>query len=547
MRLHGSVMGSGSTIYAIRCESCGKKNSFTGQQLRAATAEAKRFERARVARQRAEAADEKEAKRIHAEERQGEVDDLNGELQALVNGLETLLSHTLGVDDYLDFESLKEVPSVPEFDPGELAVPEETPRRVEFLPVAPSGVGRLVPGAGRKHEAAVAAGEARFAEAWTAYQDREATRRAALADAQARYEEDVLGLQASVEEQHKRVESLKQRFERAEPAAIVEYFGTVLDRSEYPESVRHSNRLAYVAASKQLAVEFELPTLDVVPAQREFRYIKTKDEVKITARPATERRSLYASVVAQIALRTVHEVLEADRTEVIDTVVFNGHVTTLDKRTGQTVHPCLVTLRTSRDVFSALNLAGVDPAECLKGLNASLSRNPAELAPVRPLLDFDMADPRFIEESDVLGELDQRANLMDLSPSEFESLITNLFAKMGLETRLTQASRDGGVDCVAYDQRPILGGKVVIQAKRYKNTVGVSAVRDLFGTMQNEGASKGILVTTSGYGKASFDFAGGKPLELIDGGNLLYLLKEHAGMDARIVPPDDWIDPPEAS
>ena len=72
------------------------------------------------------------------------------------------------------------------------------------------------------------------------------------------------------------------------------------------------------------------------------------------------------------------------------------------------------------------------------------------------------------------------------------------------ETKLTQASRDGGVDCVAYDNRPILGGKVVIQAKRYKNTVGVSAVRDLFGTMQNEGASKGILVTTSGYGRSSF-------------------------------------------
>jgi restriction system protein len=84
---------------------------------------------------------------------------------------------------------------------------------------------------------------------------------------------------------------------------------------------------------------------------------------------------------------------------------------------------------------------------------------------------------------------------------------------------------------------------VVIQAKRYKNTVGVSAVRDLFGTMQNEGASKGILVATSGYGKASFEFANGKPMELLDGGNLLHLLKEHAGIDAKIVMPDDWKDP----
>jgi restriction system protein len=132
---------------------------------------------------------------------------------------------------------------------------------------------------------------------------------------------------------------------------------------------------------------------------------------------------------------------------------------------------------------------------------------------------------------------------MELTPGEFESLITNLFQNMGLETKLTQASRDGGVDCVAFDARPILGGKVVIQAKRYKNTVGVSAVRDLFGTMHNEGASKGILVTTSGYGKAAYQFANGKPLELIEGSGLLYLLEQHAGICAKIVMPEDWIDP----
>ena len=76
--------------------------------------------------------------------------------------------------------------------------------------------------------------------------------------------------------------------------------------------------------------------------------------------------------------------------------------------------------------------------------------------------------------------------------------------------------------------------------ERYKNTVGVSAVRDQFGALQNEGASKGILVTTSGYRQASFDFAKNK--ELIDGSNLLYLLAEHASIEAEIVPPDDSTD-----
>lgn len=103
---------------------------------------------------------------------------------------------------------------------------------------------------------------------------------------------------------------------------------------------------------------------------------------------------------------------------------------------------------------------------------------------------------------------------------------------------VTQLSQDGGVDVVAYDKRPILGGKVVIQAKRYRHTVGVSAVRDLYGTMMNEGANKGILITTSGYGSAAFNFVKDKPIELIEGGGLLYLLENHAGVRARIIMPE---------
>jgi hypothetical protein len=59
----------------------------------------------------------------------------------------------------------------------------------------------------------------------------------------------------------------------------------------------------------------------------------------------------------------------------------------------------------------------------------------------------------------------------------------------------------------------------------------------------NEGASKGILVTTDGFGKAAYEFAKNKPLELIRDSNLLYLLKVHADVDAKIEPPEHWVNP----
>jgi restriction system protein len=49
------------------------------------------------------------------------------------------------------------------------------------------------------------------------------------------------------------------------------------------------------------------------------------------------------------------------------------------------------------------------PSEaCLLDLSAGLSKSPAELVPVRPVLEFNMVDPRFVEEEDVLSGLDQR-------------------------------------------------------------------------------------------------------------------------------------------
>jgi restriction system protein len=224
-------------------------------------------------------------------------------------------------------------------------------------------------------------------------------------------------------------------------------------------------------------------------------------------------------------------------------LVLNLWVDSIDRATGHDKRVCVLTVASASSTVLALNLEHVEPTACVKALGASTSRSSKELAPVRPIIAFDKVDARFVEPSDVRAALDSRPNLLELTPGEFESLIENLFRAIGLDTHLTRASRDGGVDCVAYDHRPVFGGKVVIQAKRYSRVVGVSAVRDLFGATHNEGANKGILVTTSHYGKASYEFAANKPLELIDGSALLYLLKEHLETEAKIVVPSDWVDP----
>jgi restriction system protein len=500
-------------------------------------------ERALRAFERAAAADQKERARLYAEARVAEVAALNEGLTADTEALEGLMRDTLAVDDFLDFESLKEATPRPPFSPGALGVPEPPPDPASFRPQAPSAAQKLVPGARQRYTARFEAGRHQYEAAIQEHQQREAERLHRLEQARAEHQREIAVIEEQLARQHAEVEAFKASFDAGEPDAVVQYFALVLERSHYPEGFPQGFRLAYVPESRQLVIQYQLPTFDVIPAVAEYKYVKTGDKVTQKARPVRERQELYKRVVAAVTVRTLHEVFEADRSQISETIVFNGHVDTINDATGKQEYPCLVTLMTTRDSFMDRDFARVDPLACLLDLSASVSKNPAELAPVRPVLEFDMVDPRFVEEADVLSGLDQRPNLMELKPNDFESLITNLFTRMGLETRLTQPSRDGGVDCVAFDNRPIFGGKVIIQAKRYKNTIPVSAVRDLFGSVHNEGASKGILVTTSGFGKASFDFAKDKPLELLSGSNLLYLLKVHADVDAKIEPPEHWVEP----
>jgi restriction system protein len=140
-------------------------------------------------------------------------------------------------------------------------------------------------------------------------------------------------------------------------------------------------------------------------------------------------------------------------------------------------------------------------------------------------------DSRVIENRDVVERLDQEANLAAMPWEDFEHLVRQLFewefGRNGIEVKVTRASRDRGVDAIMSDPDPLRGGKYILQAKRYTRPVDVSAVRDLYGTVMNEGANRGILVTTSSYGPDSYEFAKDKPISLVDGPNLVVMPNRH--------------------
>ena len=284
-------------------------------------------------------------------------------------------------------------------------------------------------------------------------------------------------------------------------------------------------------------IDYQLPALTDIPTLYDVRYIQSRDEFTEKHLPEPKARALYDHILYQIALRTLHELFEADRADGIQAIVFNGYVKAIDPTSGHETTPCVLSLQVTKETFSQLNLENVDPKACFRSLKGVAAAHLHTLTPIAPVLKLNREDARFIDPQEVLEGVQEGANLATMSWEDFEHFIRELFERefsvAGGEVKVTRASRDGGVDAVVFDPDPIRGGKIVIQAKRYTNTVGVSAVRDLFGTVMNEGANKGILVTTATYGADAYEFAQGKPIVLLNGSELLHLLEKH-GHKARI-------------
>jgi restriction system protein len=485
--------------------------------------------------------------------------------------IDNLLIHTLSIDDTIDWEILKtkrefEVPNPQATFKAEVAkanIPP-TPAQKE-IPPAPNfdnyrptikGVSKLFKSRAKEklkeaeehYNIAMAHWEKISADI-KAYNEKvnkeyADTRRAIVKSIQdrldkkeAEWEKQRDAFYKTQEEGNAKIDVLKEQYLRGDPPLVVQYCELVLNNSQYPESFPKTFELDYNKDNKLLIVEYSLPSPEQLPRLSEVKYIASKKELKEFYLSDIQFNKRYDNAIYCICLRTIHELFEADKANAIDMIAFNGWVEIVSKATGNKSNSCIISVQAKKSEFIEIQLANIDPKACFKNLKGIGSSKLVDITPIKPLILLNKNDKRFINSREVASTLDEGCNLAAMDWEDFEQLIREVFEKEfsvnGGEVKVTQASRDGGVDAIAFDPDPIRGGKIIIQAKRYTNTVGVSAVRDLYGTVLNEGATKGILVTTADYGTDSYDFAKNKPITLLNGSNLLFLLEKH-GHKARI-------------
>jgi len=209
---------------------------------------------------------------------------------------------------------------------------------------------------------------------------------------------------------------------------------------------------------------------------------------------------IYEKYIYAICIRIVYEIFKNDNKEHIDSIVFNGFINTINKATWHKEIFYTISLQVKREEIIDIILEYIDPKETFKKLRWMSATKLSSLIPIKPILTMDKNDKRIVEWYNVIDWIDTATNLAAMDRQDFENLIRDLFEKI-------------------YSKN---GWEV-----KYTNIVWVSAVRDLYWTVMNEGAMKWILVTTSNFWSDSYSFIKDKPISLITWANLLHLLEGH--------------------
>lgn len=367
----------------------------------------KAAERAALAAKRASDADrkrlEKDAATAHAAAQQAEVDELNAKLAAEYDRVDSLLEATLDVDDYVDLKDLRRTVDHPPFDRADLRNPIPVPPPlpdpeppVFQPPEAPSGL------FGRKKKLAEAQkqAEAAFEHAQASWESevqqlpeirrqlaeqhaaQEQTRQEALRVEVERYKEECVQRENEIAEHNAAVDQFITNLSYGAVDAVQEYIGIVLANSVYPDGFTVEHEAEFDPDSAELSLRVLIPGPDTIPTVKSYRYVKASDEITHVALAQKDAKARYTGVIHQVALRTLHEVFEADRRGLVRGISLEVGTETINPATGRETYIPFAAVAASRDSFSELDLSAVVPAATLEHLGATVSKNALGLVPI---------------------------------------------------------------------------------------------------------------------------------------------------------------------
>lgn len=128
--------------------------------------------------------------------------------------------------------------------------------------------------------------------------------------------------------------------------------------------------------------------------------------------------------------------------------------------------------------------------------------------------DYNMKKKREKAYAIYMNELRQSGiNQIDqMNGRRFEEYLSSLYQSLGYQTEVTKSSGDFGADLILKNN----GKKIVVQAKRYKNKVGIQSVQEVVGAKRYYDAAHAWVVTNNYFTEPARKLAHANDVLLID-------------------------------
>lgn len=117
-----------------------------------------------------------------------------------------------------------------------------------------------------------------------------------------------------------------------------------------------------------LVVDFQLPSVSDIP---DFLEIVYKKEHPVVVNPNDKRiKELWTDMTYQITLRSIYELFSSIMMDEIETITFNGFVTSIDDATGHESRKCILSIMVRGNLLWIWTLPGLNPNNVLKDSKA---------------------------------------------------------------------------------------------------------------------------------------------------------------------------------
>ena len=429
-----------------------------------------------------------------------EADDLTNEIQLYIDKLDNIINTTpkeVSIEEFIK-SNIKDLPK-------ELLVPYTEP--VKSIIRKPTLIEKILSGPKKKYNLYVQQENEKYENEYKLYQENEENRK-----------NEIKAYNLQKEEL---IKIRKELYKNKDVELINGYKKEILNQVNYPFEFKKCINTGYCRESKKFVVDYLLPDRKIVPNTIKYEYKKVIDAIKPIGINEKDKNNIYNQVVYSIALNTIKNIFNKDIYKNIDSVVFNGYINYVDLSTGQDIRPYIISATVDRNTFNNIDMEKIDKFTCLKetmqgriNINASLY-----LKDITPICKCDYLNKSVVNTDSI--------NLLQVDPFELEDLVSTLFRNMGYEVLQTSKTNDGGIDCILNSDDPIIGGKVIAQIKRYKNTIDISKLREFESVLRNSDAMKGIFISTSNFSAQCEKFSAENNISLINGDLLVNYFNQY--------------------